>query len=205
MTDTSPAAPPVPAAPSLADKPTFADKPTLLGDLVLLRPVGAADVPGLIEMLGDPESMRLTGLHHTAADPEVAANWYATRAEHDDRIDLAVIERASGEYVGEVVLNELDQNNNCCGFRICLIGPRAFGRGLGTEATRLVLAHAFDTVGINRIELEVYDFNPRARSVYEKVGFVHEGTKRQALYWEGAWVDAHLMAILADDWTTRQA
>ena len=83
--------------------------------------------------------------------------------------------------------------------------PRAFGRGLGTEATRLVLAHAFDTVGINRIELEVYDFNPRARRVYEKAGFVHEGTKRQALYWDGAWVDAHLMAMLAGDWSARQA
>jgi RimJ/RimL family protein N-acetyltransferase len=48
-----------------------------------------------------------------------------------------------------------------CGFRICLVSPRAFGRGFGTEATRLILAHTFDTVGANRIELEVFDFNPR--------------------------------------------
>lgn len=198
MTDTSPAPATVPAVPS------FADKPTLVGDLVLLRPVSGADVPGLIEMLEDPESMRLTASRHAVADPEAAANWYATRAEHDDRIDLAIIERAGGEYVGEVVLNELDRDNNSCGFRICLVGPRAFGRGLGTEATQLILAHAFETVGVNRIELEVYDFNPRARRVYEKAGFVHEGTKRQALYWDGAWVDAHQMAMLADDWAARQ-
>ena len=199
MTDTSPSA--APSAPELS----FADKPTLEGELVLLRPVGAADVPGLIEMLKDPEAMRLTASRHIVADPEAAADWYTTRAEHDDRIDLAVIERASGEYVGEVVLNELDRDNRSCGFRICLIGPRAFGRGLGTEATQLVLAHAFDTVGVNRVELEVYDFNPRARRVYEKAGFVHEGTKRQALNWDGEWVDAHLMAILASDWSARQA
>jgi RimJ/RimL family protein N-acetyltransferase len=178
---------------------SFAEKPTLVGDLVLLRPVTVEDAPGLIEMLHDEEGNRLTG---TLADfdPDVAENWYATRAEHDDRLDLAVVERASGAYVGEVVLNELDADNRACGFRICLIGPRAFGRGFGSEATRLVLAHAFDTVGINRVELEVYDFNPRARHVYEKVGFVHEGTKRQALLWDGAWIDAHLMAMLASDW-----
>jgi RimJ/RimL family protein N-acetyltransferase len=178
---------------------SFAEKPTLFGDLVLLRPVTVEDVPGLIEMLHDPEGNRLTGTH-ADFDPAVAENWYATRAEHEDRLDLAVVERATGAYVGEVVLNELDADNRSCGFRISLLGPRAFGRGYGTEATRLVLAHAFDAVGINRVELEVYDFNPRARHVYEKVGFVHEGTKRQALLWDGEWVDAHLMAILASDW-----
>jgi RimJ/RimL family protein N-acetyltransferase len=185
---------------SRTSPPSFADKPTLVGELVLLRPVGVADVPGLLEMLQDEESMRLTGSRHATADPEAAADWYASRAEHDDRLDLAVVERATGGYVGEVVLNELDPDNRSCGFRICLVGPRAFGRGLGTEATRLILAHAFETAGINRIELEVFDFNPRARRSYEKSGFVHEGTKRQALYWDGAWSDVHTMAIIADDW-----
>ncbi|HET9169934.1 MAG TPA: GNAT family protein [Actinospica sp.] len=180
-------------------KVSFAEKPTLVGELVILRPVTVEDVPGLIEMLHDEEGSRLTGTH-ADFDAEVAEKWYATRGEHDDRLDLAVIDRASGEYVGEVVLNELDVDNRACGFRISLIGPRAFGRGFGTEATRLILAHAFETVGVNRVELDVYDFNPRARRVYEKVGFVHEGTKRQALLWDGEWVDAHVMAMLASDW-----
>jgi RimJ/RimL family protein N-acetyltransferase len=40
-------------------------------------------------------------------------------------------------------------------------------------------------VGVHRIELDVYDFHPRARHVYEKVGFMYEGTKRDALRWDG--------------------
>lgn len=72
--------------------------------------------------------------------------------------------------------------------------------GIGTEATRLVVAHLFD-LGIHRVSLEVYDFNPRARHVYEKVGFTHEGTLRDALYWEGEWVDAHVMAMIAPEAT----
>ena len=180
---------------------SFAEKPTLTGDLVQLRPVGVEDVPGLLALLGDPESRRLTGMHGDDFPEDRARAWYASRAEHDDRLDLAIVERRTGEYVGEVVLNELDAANRSCGFRICLVGARVFGRGFGSEATRLVLAHAFETVGLNRIELEVYAFNPRARHVYEKAGFVHEGTKRRALLWDGAWVDAYLMAILADEWS----
>ena len=66
----------------------------------------------------------------------------------------------------------MDADNRSCVFRIALIGSRVFGRGFGTEAIRLILAHAFDTVGVHRVELEVYSFNPRARHVYEQVGAV---------------------------------
>jgi RimJ/RimL family protein N-acetyltransferase len=55
------------------------------------------------------------------------------------------------------------------------------------------------------VSLEVYAFNPRARHVYQTVGFVHEGTKRHALRWQGAWIDAHLMALLTDEWAMVRA
>ena len=46
----------------------------------------------------------------------------------------------------------------------------------------------------------MYDFNPRAKHVYERVGFVHEGILRDAIFREGRYVDVHRMAILADEW-----
>jgi RimJ/RimL family protein N-acetyltransferase len=186
---------------------SFAVRPTLIGEKVLLRPVAVTDTPGLVELLNEPDVRRLTGTH-TRVPPEMererAEQWYSSRAEQDDRLDLAIVEQTTGGYVGEVVLNELDVDNRSCGFRIALVGPRTFSRGYGTEATRLILAHAFDAVGVHRVELEVFAFNPRARHVYEQVGFVHEGTKRQALQWQGEWVDSHLMAILAEDWFTHR-
>jgi RimJ/RimL family protein N-acetyltransferase len=176
----------------------FADKPTLTGSLVLLRPVEPADAAGLFGC--DAETLRLTGSHKTAGALGELEQWYATRAAHADRLDLSIIERATGEWAGEVVLNELDADNESCGFRILLQGPRFYGRGLGTEATRLVLDYAFDVTGVHRVELQVYDFNPRARHVYEKLGFVHEGTMRDALLWDGERVDCHLMGLLDRDW-----
>jgi RimJ/RimL family protein N-acetyltransferase len=178
---------------------SFAAKPTIPGALVTLRPVTVDDVPDLMEMLADPEVGRLTATRSTFTREQLE-QWYGTRAEQTDRVDFAIVENASGRYVGEVVLNELDRDNHSCGFRITLMGPRVFGRGYGTEATRLALAHAFGTVGVHRVELEVYDFNPRARHVYEKAGFVLEGTKREALLWDDEWVDCHIMAMLASDW-----
>lgn len=180
---------------------SFRSKPTLTGERVVLRPVEEADAEGLAAC--DPETLRLTGSHRSfdmASDLEGLRTWYRTRADHADRIDLSIVERATGRWVGEVVLNELDTDNRACGLRILVARACDYGRGFGTEATRLAVDYAFGQAGVHRIELEVYAFNPRARHVYEKVGFVLEGTKRDALRWDGAWVDAHLMAMRATDW-----
>lgn len=188
---------------------TFGEKPTLTGELVILRPFEDADLAPMAEAIADPEVGRLTGSFHSSSelealpDLDVLRDWYATRNVQADRLDLAIVDRATGTCVGEVVLNEWEEANGSCNFRI-LVGPRGRDRGLGTEATRLVLAHAFDTVGVHRVGLEVYAFNPRAQRAYEKVGFVREGVRRDALSFDGEWVDSILMAVLDHEWRSHQ-
>jgi RimJ/RimL family protein N-acetyltransferase len=176
----------------------FANKPTLAGERVVLRPAGPEHVEGLWELVNDPETVRLTG-SHVSASREDLGTWYATRDLHDDRLDLAICDADDGDYVGEVVLNELDKGNLSCNLRIALIGPRAYGKGYGTEAVRLVLDHAFATTDLHRISLTVFSFNERARHVYKKNGFTEEGVMRDALRWDGVWHDAILMSVLAPE------
>ena len=151
----------------------------------------------------DQEVQRLTGSTNSSDDDgapplDVAERWYASRAEQDDRIDWAVVDNASGEVVGEAVVNDLDPGSRSANFRT-LVGPRGRGRGLGSEAVRLVVAYALGEAGLHRLDLEVYAFNPRARRVYEKAGFVLEGTRREALLFDGEWIDSHVMGVLARD------
>jgi RimJ/RimL family protein N-acetyltransferase len=179
---------------------SFADKPTLTGEKVVLRPITAADADDMWADLHDEESIRFTGSHGTFTREQVD-HWCATRAEQDDRLDLAVIDRASGRWAGEVVINEWDPHNRSCNFRIAL-GPNGRDRGLGTEATRLIVDHVFDAIDdppVHRIGLEVYSFNPRALKVYERVGFVKEGVRRDALRWDGEFHDAVVMSVLRPD------
>ncbi|WP_086832495.1 GNAT family N-acetyltransferase [Streptomyces sp. NRRL B-24572] len=183
----------------------FSHKPTLTGDLVVLRPVTEADVPALLPLFEDPEVTRLTG-SHVSHDEAALLKWYGSRGAQDDRLDLAVVERATGKVVGEAVLLEWDPGNESCAFRIAFV-PDAIGRGLGTEATRLIVGHGFEALGLYRIWLEVYAFNPRAHRAYEKAGFRAEGVLRGALLWEGERVDATVMSVLAPEWAAanRQA
>ena len=188
--------------------PDFATKPTLTGDRVILRPYVEADLTGLQAAMADLDVLKLTGSIHAEADARTPITpeqeqarlaWFRSRNDTDDRLDLAIVDRATGECVGEAVLNEWDPGNESCNFRI-LIGPAGQNRGLGTEATRLIVGYGFERLGLHRITLEVYAFNPRARRVYEKAGFTVEGVLRESLRYEGQWIDATLMSILASEW-----
>jgi RimJ/RimL family protein N-acetyltransferase len=186
----------------------FAVKPTLVGERVVLRPFREGDLPALSEVMLDPEARVLTGSVHDAAqaraprspdEDKLLTEWYGTRNDQADRLDLAVTDKATGECVGEAVLNDWDPGNESCNFRI-FIGPRGRDRGLGTEATRLIVGYGFEHLGLHRISLEVYAFNPRARRAYEKAGFRAEGVLRESLRYDGEWVDATVMSVLAPEW-----
>ncbi len=180
---------------------TFADKPTIEGERVLLRPLVESDAADLLGSMDD-ESMRLTGTQRTFTLEELVA-WTSSRATVDDRLDLAILDRSTGAFVGDLAINSWDPNNHSCNFRIAL-GPQGRNRGLGSEATRLIVDHVFANLEIHRLGLDVFAFNPRAAHVYERVGFVVEGVQRAALYWEGEYHDSILMSILRPEWEARR-
>ena len=185
----------------------FPIKPTIDGEHVILRPFTEPDIECMGPILADPEVIRLTGSAGSTEEVEAATPvldeptlaWSRTHKDQTVRLDLAIVDRASGRCVGEAVLNEWRPEDRCCNFRI-LIGPEGRDRGLGTEAIRLTIDYAFVSSNLNRIGLTVFAFNPRARRAYEKAGFVHEGTCREAFRFDGKYIDDEIMAILRSDW-----
>lgn len=177
-------------------------KPSLKGELVVLRPIRPEDAPDLHAATLDPVSRRLTG---TRVDftLEQIETWCAGLADREDRVDLAIISRKNGEFLGEVVLNEIDWDNRRSNFRISLSDPRHFGKGYGSEAARLLLSYGFEELRLHRIELEVFDFNPRAIHVYEKLGFRREGVRREVLLDEGEYRNSIVMGLLEGEFSAR--
>ncbi|WP_338130372.1 GNAT family protein [Cohnella ginsengisoli] len=87
-----------------------------------------------------------------------------------------VIAEADTElYIGQIGLDAIEWKNRCGRIGIVIGAPERCGQGLGTEAMRLLCGYAFKELNLNRLELEVYDFNERAYRSYLKCGFVEEG------------------------------
>lgn len=171
----------------------------LVGSKVILRPITVNDAVNMFTSLSDNESMRLTGTHQSFTFDQVQQ--HCQRIEKaDDRADFAIMHKETDEYLGEAVLNDIDWENRLANFRIALANKNLFGQGYGTEATQLIVDFGFRTLNLHRIELEVFDFNPRAQHVYEKVGFVYEGIRRDVLLWEGEYHNAIVMSILEHEY-----
>lgn len=163
-----------------------------------LEALGPQHLECVMNTLAHEEFLRLTGTHHRHTRHEVKAHLHSLE-ERSDRADWAIIRQADQAYLGEVVLNDLHPYNRSMNFRILLGSPALVGQGYGTEATNAAVNYGFEVVGLHRISLGVYAFNPRARHVYEKCGFSFEGTERDALCWQGQWVDQFIMSILSTD------
>ena len=181
--------------------------PELVGELVRLRPFVDADAERAWELLQDPEGIRLTGTTASFTREQVAA-WVHDVQERPGRYDWAMTsavrrdgELVSDEMLGEIVLNDLDDDARSANLRLNLL-PNYRGRGYGREAIGLVLGHAFaaDGLGLHRVSLDVLDINPRARMLYESIGFTVEGRLREVYRDGDRWTDAIVMSILEHEW-----
>lgn len=180
------------------DLSALAVKPTLHGPTIRLVPLDARHTDPMWALCADQETNRLTGTR-TAFTRDRIAQWCATRADQPDRLDLAVEDPTTGRFLGDTALTDIDPDNNSAAYRIALT-PDSVGRGIGTETTVLVLRHAFATVGLHRVRLEVFEYNERAARAYTKAGFTLEGRARQAHHWDDRYWDVLHMAALRDDW-----
>jgi RimJ/RimL family protein N-acetyltransferase len=81
------------------------------------------------------------------------------------------------------------------------IGIREYwGKGYGTDAMGLILRYAFCELNLQRVSLNVFEYNPRAIRTYEKLGFIHEGQSRGVLRRDGRRYNLIFMGILREEW-----
>lgn len=87
----------------------------------------------------------------------------------------AVHEASTDRLIGTTALTDVSSASTSALFRIVIGEKDCWGRGYGTEATRLVVAEAFEHHGLRQVRLEVFKHNPRAIAAYQRVGFRQTG------------------------------
>lgn len=110
----------------------------------------------------------------------------------------AIHEISSGNLLGTTAITEIDETKGECLFRIVIGVKQAWGHGFGTDATRLVVAEAFERFKLNAVNLEVFDHNPRAVRSYEKVGFIEQ--KRSVEWARDTRLDVIAMRLERSNW-----
>jgi RimJ/RimL family protein N-acetyltransferase len=172
--------------------------PPLAGDVVLLRPWGEADVPGIVLASSDPVMQRFSW--RTAPYTETDARDYLAEQEEarlrGEGLSFALVEpRDQDVLLGCISLQEVRLDHGCAAVGYWL-APQARGRGLATQAVRLLAQWAFAELGVARLELTCGPDNEASQRIADRCGFSREGLLRSNVPFKGARRDSVLYSLL---------
>lgn len=175
-------------------------KSLLDGERVRLRALREEDLEVLEAWWNDPEWMVFQQGHIIPTPSPAAADMLRSWSGNKEATGAGLsVEEIEGEkLVGHIALWGVDPVVRAATLGV-IIGGLHVGQGYGTDAVRVMLRYAFDELGLNKVELGVWEYNERARRAYEKVGFRVEGTRRAAAFHAGRYWAQIQMGILRDE------
>jgi len=183
----------------------------LIGERVVVREFTMEDVDAMYVYLSHDDVFRYISWAQPTLDEtteSVREAMEAARAIPRRDYVLAVTLSDTGEVVGQITLKmdryipRLRQRTAELGY---MLRRDCWGRGIATEAARLLLDFAFGEVGLHRVFAVVGDDNPASIRVLEKLGFRREARHVKDVLINGEWLTSLIYAVLEDEWTMRPA
>ena len=177
---------------------------TLAGSVVSLEPMHPSHAPELARAAADPglRDLWFTTVPEPAQAPafiEAAlAQQQAGRA-----LPFVVREQASGQIVGSTRYMNIEPDRRRLEIGTTWYQPRVQRTALNTEAKRLLLAHAFETLACIAVEFRTHFFNFRSRTAIAALGAKQDGILRQHMVMpDGTLRDTVVFSILDTEWPT---
>jgi RimJ/RimL family protein N-acetyltransferase len=181
------------------DSPIF----TIVGDRVALGPTRRDQAPLFERWFNDLEVMipfefdALSPMTRDAIDRTMDQG-----PRNDSRRDFTIYECETNRPIGWTNLHRISFAQRIGEFGIFIGDKSAWGKGFGTEATKLVLDFAFTGLNLNSVLLSAFSYNERALRMYLTAGFREVGRWRQAHWIGGKPYDVVFMDCLAADFVS---
>jgi ribosomal-protein-serine acetyltransferase len=142
----------------------------------------------------------LPWLDNTRSAEDTKAFIRLTRKQLADDNGFQTVIRYRGALVGVIGHHRVDRANRATSLGYWL-APDAQRQGIMTDACRMYIEHAFQTMGLHRVEIRCAVENRRSRALPERLGFRAEGTIRHGEWLYDRYVDHVLYGLLAEEWS----
>ena len=175
---------------------------TLEGRHVRLVPLTLEHVPALWEAGDDPDIWRWT-LSQPASEADMRRYVEAALAKQaaGGGLPFATLEAATGRVIGSTRYHNWEPPHPRVEIGYTWISRPWQRTPANTEAKYLMLRHAFETLGLARVELRTDALNARSRAAIARIGGIEEGTLRRHLLTDSGRIrDTVYFSILDDEW-----
>lgn len=123
---------------------------------------------------------------------------YVERFDHPTHEGFVICLHETGAIVGGVNINDIVRGTIQSGALGYVVYAATAGRGYMTEGLRLVMAYAFDDLGLHRLEANIQPANVASIRLVERLGFEREGYSPRFQYLDGAWRGHERWAVTAE-------
>ncbi len=164
---------------------------------VTIRVATDEDIAFLSRLLGHPDVQPFLAASRTGSEEEIRRDLERSRTEPDET-GVVVLE-LDAEPVGTARWQLVNRRSRIASIGAFVIDPALRGRRVGVEAARALQRHLVRELGFHRLQMEIYAFNERALRHAERAGWIREGVRRRAYWYEGAWVDGVLFGLVEED------
>ncbi len=175
----------------------------LKGKKVILRPLKKSDIPLFLKWFNDPEITQYL-LWYLPMTELAEEKWYEEAATGRNGTQVFFVIEATENNkpypIGSISLDHIDPKNQRAEFGIAIGEKKYWDKGYGTEAARLLIDYGFKQLNLNRISSSAFAPNKRSLKIHQKVGFVKEGVRKQALFKHGKFLDQVIFGLLRENW-----
>ena len=174
----------------------------LEGERVRLEPVNVEHAPALWKAGSHPDLWRfMPSVIGSEEQMRETISWAVQLAEQGAGLAFATSVRATGEIVGSTGFWNLEPSHKRLEIGYTWITPRFQRSAVNTESKLLMLQHAFEQLGCNRVEFKTDSLNERSRAAIARLGAVEEGTLRNHMVQpDGRLRHSVYFSILRDEW-----
>ncbi len=175
----------------------------LRGDLVTIEPLEVEHAAGLLAA-ADAEEVFAWLPYARPADLDQAQAWIrgALADRHADRrFPFAVLDAGGGSVVGSTSYWDFDADNAHVEVGSTWLNRVSWGTGRNADAKLLLMTHAFETLGLERVAFRTDILNERSQRAIERLGATREGVHRHEMRRrDGSWRDSVHYSILRSEW-----
>ncbi len=172
----------------------------LQGNQIYLRAISMNDVTeSYLSWLNDEETTRGLASGVFPSTIEDLKRFVESVVSNRNVVMFAICDNESNEHIGNIKLDQFDWVSRTCELGLLIGNKKYWGRGIGYEVCKLTLEYAFTDLNVRKVSLAVYENNPAAIRLYEKLGFQKEGQLRRHIFEGGKYFDKLYMGIFKEE------
>ncbi len=169
------------------------------GNICYIRTIEKNDIPLTQKWINDPDISEIMG-YLPVMSLENQLDWFDNIKNDKSRFIFAICLNENHEHVGNVGLGNINYISRHAMMNIFIYDHKYRGKGIGYEASKLILDFAFKRINLNKVYLQTSERFERAINMYKKIGFTRDGVLRQHYYSNGRYEDKIIFSILKEEY-----